>query len=540
MSTVLTTPTAAFTPPPPVPVAAGLAPTPDLATRREQLLSLARTMSADQVHALANLAERVAGGMAPDAAGALFEKECAALDPAPAQPLPVIPERAWSRLDATDATRAAVAGYAAWVRSPTFDEAHYGVTLGGEDVELGVANRVGEAKKAVVQAIVERFAPVGTDGQQAIRQSGVAHLLPKRRKAKQWDPLPRLRAVDKASRHATTAAEIWACFDELAAFIGPDPSCNDYPSNEAADAAADRWNDIEARLLRKLAKAPDLSPRDMQRMLRLVGDDHGVRGNGYPHPTRILAVLRRVERELVAQLKPPAPADADAELVALCAQHITNMDNYNRDGGILEYEVDPLWQAYERTRDAIHAAVPQTLAGMLAKARAAKAEARGLRGDENPDNTPAEYWAWDLVNDLLRLASEAVPAIALPAALKPSPAGQMLADLVRLHQEERREREGGKDSTLATQQAMWAAEMEFVQAVPTNATEAVAIACQALQELDLLDAFEADPGVQTRWLNAMRGLLRSVRFLAGLHGIDVNAVLGVPVDESHRDGLAGA
>jgi hypothetical protein len=63
----------------------------------------------------------------------------------------------------------------------------------------------------------------------------------------------------------------------------------------------------------------------------------------------------------------------------------------------------PRWLDYERSRDAIHAVVPVTLAGMVAKARAAKIEARNVNGTENPEGSPAETWAWDLVNDLLRL-----------------------------------------------------------------------------------------------------------------------------------------
>ena len=62
---------------------------------------------------------------------------------------------------------------------------------------------------------------------------------------------------------------------------------------------------------------------------------------------------------------------------------------------------DPLWDAYKRTRDAIYDAKPRTLEGMLAKARAAKAEAMLLNGGEDPAGSPAEQWAWQLVNDLL-------------------------------------------------------------------------------------------------------------------------------------------
>ncbi len=91
----------------------------------------------------------------------------------------------------------------------------------------------------------------------------------------------------------------------------------------------------------------------------------------------------------------------DAGLVAVCAEHAINHAAYNRDGGRRELDDDPLWAAYARTRDAITDAVPHTLAGMLAKARAAKAEATHPDGTENPDNCPAARWAWDLVNDLL-------------------------------------------------------------------------------------------------------------------------------------------
>ncbi len=93
----------------------------------------------------------------------------------------------------------------------------------------------------------------------------------------------------------------------------------------------------------------------------------------------------------------------DADLVRICGEHIANRAAYNEHGGRLELECDPLWLAYERTRDAISDAKPQTMAGMLAKARAAIAEARRLDGTEEPEGTPAATWAFDLANDLLRL-----------------------------------------------------------------------------------------------------------------------------------------
>ena len=48
-----------------------------------------------------------------------------------------------------------------------------------------------------------------------------------------------------------------------------------------------------------------------------------------------------------------------------------------------------------------------TLADLAAKAQAARREARGPDGEESSEGTMAETWAWDLVNDLVRLAGDA-------------------------------------------------------------------------------------------------------------------------------------
>lgn len=103
-------------------------------------------------------------------------------------------------------------------------------------------------------------------------------------------------------------------------------------------------------------------------------------------------------------LPPSAKAEAphpDAELLRICAQHIVNLRAFNASTVDAEEDDDPLWTAYTRTRDAIGGAKPCTLDGMLAKARAAKAEARSPAGIDDPEGTPGEQWAWDLVNDLL-------------------------------------------------------------------------------------------------------------------------------------------
>jgi hypothetical protein len=94
----------------------------------------------------------------------------------------------------------------------------------------------------------------------------------------------------------------------------------------------------------------------------------------------------------------------DAELIELCAEHIVNLHAYNASDSGLDCEFDPLFLAYEHTLHAIGEAVPLTMAGLFAKVRAAKAEALSLDGEEHPANGPAAKWAWQLVNDLLRLA----------------------------------------------------------------------------------------------------------------------------------------
>ncbi len=98
----------------------------------------------------------------------------------------------------------------------------------------------------------------------------------------------------------------------------------------------------------------------------------------------------------------PATAHPDAALIRICAEHIANWRAYNARpdcGG--DCEEDPLWLAYERTRNAISDATPTTLDGLKAKAFVAKTEAMQPGGREEPDGGPQAAWAWDLVNDLV-------------------------------------------------------------------------------------------------------------------------------------------
>jgi hypothetical protein len=116
------------------------------------------------------------------------------------------------------------------------------------------------------------------------------------------------------------------------------------------------------------------------------------------------ALLAGVTGFLAATAIPSAAAASspDAELIRICAEHIENMNAYNNDLSDTESDENPLWDAYERTRDAIDDAQPKTIAGMLAKARAAKAEALDPDGEERADGRAAA-WSWDIVNDLIRL-----------------------------------------------------------------------------------------------------------------------------------------
>ena len=98
-----------------------------------------------------------------------------------------------------------------------------------------------------------------------------------------------------------------------------------------------------------------------------------------------------------------SPDHPDAELIRACAEHAVNIQavNAGTSDDNLVIDDDPFWLAYQQTRNFISAAKPKALAGMLAKARAAKAEALCPDGSEKPENTPGQRWAWDLVGDLL-------------------------------------------------------------------------------------------------------------------------------------------
>lgn len=97
----------------------------------------------------------------------------------------------------------------------------------------------------------------------------------------------------------------------------------------------------------------------------------------------------------------PTRTVANHDLAQLCARHIAHRQ------ALLacpqDPEESPHWSLYAVTHDAISMARPATLSELAAKARAAKHEALTAGGHEDIRNGSAVDWAWDLVNDLVRL-----------------------------------------------------------------------------------------------------------------------------------------
>ena len=100
-----------------------------------------------------------------------------------------------------------------------------------------------------------------------------------------------------------------------------------------------------------------------------------------------------------------AAQNPDAELIRVCAQHVINMDALNSVEGW--NEGGPVWTDYDEIRDFITDAQPQTLAGVLAMARAARREATDLDGEERWSGSMGEAWAPEIINHMLRIAGGA-------------------------------------------------------------------------------------------------------------------------------------
>ena len=97
----------------------------------------------------------------------------------------------------------------------------------------------------------------------------------------------------------------------------------------------------------------------------------------------------------------------DAELIRMCDAHAAKIDAAN---ALVEDDDDqPDQQAYDRSYEFISNTKATTLGGVIAKARAAKAEAirANLNGEEQWSNSPAETWVEDIANGLLELGGAA-------------------------------------------------------------------------------------------------------------------------------------
>lgn len=97
----------------------------------------------------------------------------------------------------------------------------------------------------------------------------------------------------------------------------------------------------------------------------------------------------------------------DAALIAACAALPGLIADLNTRA---DWDDDACpWRArYDAALDIIGEAEPQTLAGWLAKAEAARIESLDLAGEESPEDTLSAQWAWSLMHDMRRLVAAGV------------------------------------------------------------------------------------------------------------------------------------
>lgn len=100
-------------------------------------------------------------------------------------------------------------------------------------------------------------------------------------------------------------------------------------------------------------------------------------------------------------------AGCDAELIAACDRFIEAWRTDGREGGLLDCEVCPLWQALDRERNAVLALPAVTIAGVVAKARAAR-EVATLPGQIDYSDGIAGPFPGQVIEDLLRIAPGAL------------------------------------------------------------------------------------------------------------------------------------
>lgn len=224
-----------------------------------------------------------------------------------------------------------------------------------------------------------------------------------RASTRQWDATNQINDFLATYGSAVTVEEIYGQFELLWALINHDPLRAD-----KTNAQVSQLCEAEAHLGNALIRAVSCGTRDIHLKMRVV-----MLSDALPDEIEY-CLLENITQELAAasQSEVAISHDADAALIDLCAQHIRNMDAFDASDSDLEFDENPLWRAYEETRDALVAAQPMTVLGLLALARTAKAEARCKKtGEETFEGCFASNMAAKLVNETLRLA----PALGGPA-----------------------------------------------------------------------------------------------------------------------------
>jgi len=101
---------------------------------------------------------------------------------------------------------------------------------------------------------------------------------------------------------------------------------------------------------------------------------------------------------------PAAPGrHPDEDLFALSKAFLAAREAFNSADNDLDAEHDPLWHAFEASEDALRAAVPDTLEGLVEKARVLRLDATGSDGTLVFAPVLAPSWAAPILADLTHL-----------------------------------------------------------------------------------------------------------------------------------------
>jgi hypothetical protein len=178
----------------------------------------------------------------------------------------------------------------------------------------------------------------------------------------------------------------------------------DGPERLTDEAAAEQVRALDASLaplLDRLGELKATTASGIHARAHLLAVHNPNNDYSFDYPDSVAGRLLRYLRRDATAL--PLVADgADAELIRLCDQHIVDMDTFNQHKGATRAH-EKLGRAYDRSLDAISQAMPLTIAGIVAKARAAKHQATGPNGEEETGGSVAEQWALQIVDDLLRV-----------------------------------------------------------------------------------------------------------------------------------------